>query len=108
MVLNLGNGQYKFFMTDSDLIDYISHVISPEFANEIQHKFDSVQEEIDRYIEENEIKWYEVAVEERGAALDDINSLAQHLLVELRKGKQMNREKIMKVLEQIIHIADSN
>lgn len=104
MLVAVGEYQYENIVTDEDFVDIIDEKISHEFACEIRKRLDwnTRQEELQDTLMADDFKFIEAENEELCNAIDDVNSILQNLVVPLERGARINRDKVIKTLNNVI------
>lgn len=99
MYVDTGNG-YEFLTSQKDYLNVIRRRISYEFMTLIENEFDAVNHEIEA-MKKGDFNYIEMENEELRTLIDDTNSELQHYLVELEKGKRINRQTLINLLNRI-------
>lgn len=102
MVIEVGQNEYKNLVTNNDFLNVISDKVSYEFAREIAHKIELTEYEIKALTDESDLPYIEAENEELINLIDDVNSILQHLVVPIEKGQRINRDKVIKTINEVI------
>lgn len=102
MVIEVGKNEYKNLVTDNDFLNVISDKVSYEFAREIAHEIELTEDEIKALTDESDLPYIEAENEELINLIDDVNSTLQHLIVPIEKGQRIDRDKVIKTINEVI------
>lgn len=102
MVIEVGKNEYQNLVTNNDFLNVISDKISYEFAREIAHKIELTEDEIRALTDESDMAYIEAENEELLNLIDDVNSILQHLIVPIKRGQRINRDKVIKTINEVI------
>lgn len=102
MVIEVGQNEYKNLVTNNDFLNVISDKVSYEFAREIAHKIELTEDEIKALTDESDLPYIEAENEELINLIDDVNSTLQHLIVPIERGQRINRDKVIKTINEVI------
>lgn len=107
---NIGNDKYLHLVTRRDYLDVISDKVSPDFAAEIEEMLDEAEFTKSQLIDEidSDAAFYEVENEEMRNTIDDANSMIQQFLYPIEKGKNLNRQKTIQFLNDLLRLIDIN
>jgi hypothetical protein len=107
---NIGNDKYLHLVTRRDYLDVISDKVSPDFAAEIEEMLDVAELTKSQLIDEidSDAAFYEAENEEMRNTIDDANSMIQQFLYPIEKGKNLNRQKTIQFLNDLLKLIDIN
>lgn len=107
---HIGNDKYLHLVTRRDYLDVISEKVSPDFAAEIEGMLNEADITKEAMIEEidSDARFYEMENEEMRNTIDDANSMIQQFLYPIEKGKNLNRQKTIQFLNDLLKLIDIN
>lgn len=71
-------------------------------SREIAHKIELTEYEIKVLTDESDLPYIEAENEELINLIDDVNSTLQHLIVPIERGQRINRDKVIKTINEVI------
>ena len=107
---HIGNDKYLHLVTRRDYLDVISERVSPDFAAEVEEMLDEAELTKSQLIDEidSDAAFYEAENEEMRNTIDDANSMIQQFLYPIEKGKNLNRQKTIQFLNDLLKLIDIN
>lgn len=106
MLVDIGNGEYRNLWDIPDYLRVVEEKTSYEFVRVIEEKLNDVeqyiQDSIDDYKLGSDLTYIEAENEELRDLLDDVNSTLQNFIEPIEQGGRLNREKTIKMLNDVI------
>lgn len=107
MLVDIGNSKYIDLNSNEDYLRIIEEKISYEFADELRHRLNGVQEYIEELKENSDIPYIEQENEDLRNLIDDVNSMMQSYIYPIEKGERLYREKTIKFFNEVIKYLDN-
>lgn len=106
MLVDIGKGEYRNLWDMPDYLRVVEEKTSYEFVRVIEEKLNDVeqyiQDSIDDYKLGSDLTYIEAENEELRDLLDDVNSTLQNFIEPIEQGGRLNREKTIKMLNDVI------